>query len=433
MRIPEKAPSDKELTKLISGDNYNEYLPHVKLANLEYLPWDELRFDNRFKGMDLKILWSYIRLSRQLNARLIQIDNLTLSYVQTPSIEQRLHELDFKVGGRIGLTGQIPEPSLQRKYLVNSVMEEAIASSQLEGATTSRLIAKQMLRENRKPRTNDERMILNAYLTMNYIRENTAKNQKLSPDLIKNIHKIITKDTLESPAAEGAFRTDNEIRVYARDDPSTPIYEPPDFKRINGLIDRVCEFVNSENKEYYFHPIIKGIILHYLMGYVHPFEDGNGRTARALFYWYLISQNYDFFEYIPLSRAIKNAPANYARAYLYAEQDNNDITYFIKFNLEALDNAVQSFINYAEKVKAENRKILETIQKNPMLNMRQADILMTLNKSGRAITITEVQERYRITYQTARSDLLNLATQGYLKKQTKNRAFIFFLDKPNLT
>ena len=64
-------------------------------------------------------------------------------------------------------------------------------------------------------------------------------------------------------------------------------HQPPGHKELPKLMEKICDFANSEDDEF-VHPIIKGIMLHFLIGYIHPFEDGIGRTARALFYWYVL-------------------------------------------------------------------------------------------------------------------------------------------------
>lgn len=431
MRIPEKPPSNEEIHELfgqIDSKSIEEFRPYLNIINSKYLHWDELPM--RFKGIkiNLKLLWGYAELVRGFNNRPITLDGLTLRYVQTPQIEKSLHVLDMRVGGKFDFESQMPSVDLKKKYLINSLMEEAIASSQLEGAVTTRVVAKRMLRENRKPQTHSEQMILNNYITMMYIKENTQPNQPLTLELIKEIHKKITKDTLEKKEYEGAFRTDNEVKVLSRDGGQI-IYEPPDHSSINKLLEQVCGFANTEPTEFYLHPIVKAIVLHYIIGYLHPFYDGNGRTARALFYWHLISQRYNWLEYVAVSTAIKSAPSQYARAYLYSETAHNDITYFVKFNLRQLDIALKSFEKYIEKTMLENKEIFETIKSNPNLNFRQADVIITLSKNERPITVNEMQERYNVTYETARTDLLRLAKLGYLHVHTKGKQFIFLLDK----
>ena len=434
MRIPEKPPDDEEINKLLNKSglkSFEEFRPYLDIVNSKYLHWDEIPMRFKDVGFNLKLLWGYAKLFREFNNRPIKLDGLTLRYVQTPLIEKALHDLDMRVGGEFDFESQMPSVALKRKYLVNSLMEEAIASSQLEGAATTRVVAKQMLRENRKPKTISEQMILNNYITMMYIKDNTQPNQPLTLQLILDIHEKITKGTLEKKEYEGAFRTDNEVKVYSRDEGQL-LYEPPKHSSINELLKQVCSLANTEPTEFYLHPIVKAIVLHYMIGYIHPFNDGNGRTARALFYWYLISQNYNMLEYVAVSTAIKNAPSKYTRAYIYSETDHNDITYFVKFNLRQLDIALKSFEKYIKKIRSENKRIIETIKDNPSLNFRQADVIITLTKNERPITTKEMQERYNITYQTARTDLLGLEELGYLHKQIRGKQFIFILDKNKL-
>jgi Fic family protein len=440
MRIPEKPLDEAEILKLfqsidgIKKFNQNDFFnSYLSIINAEYLHWDELLVDNRFKGLDFKRLWIFAKLARMLNRRYIKLNGLTLQYVQIPQIEKTIHEIDVRMGGKIDLEDQVQVPEFKKKYfMINSLMEEAIASSQLEGAVTSREAAKKMLRENRKPGNISEQMIVNNYSTMIYIKNHAQPTQPLTLEFIKEIHKIITKNTFKNKKYEGAFRTDNNVKLFDND--GNVLYEPPNYSEINSLLEQTCNFINNTKIEgYYLHPFIKAITLHYMIGYTHPFNDGNGRTARALFYWYLISQKYDLVEYIAISTAIKKAQAQYARAYLYSETDNNDITYFIKFNLHALDAALTSFEQYVDKTKTENKKILEVIKQNPELNSRQASILNTLSKNEKSMTINEMQKTYGITYETARTDLLKLAKQGYLHAYKKEKKIIFMLDKNKLT
>ncbi|NOQ32719.1 MAG: hypothetical protein GQ567_00750, partial [Methanosarcinales archaeon] len=191
MRLPEKPPDDEEIYKLLGqsdSKSIEELKPYLDIVNSKYLHWDELPM--RFKDVkfNLKLLWGYAKLVREFNNRAIRLDGLTLHYVQTPLIEKALHGLDMRVGGKIDFESHMPSVDLKRKYLVNSLMEEAIASSQLEGAATTRVVAKQMLRENRKPKTPSEQMILNNYITMMYIKENTQPNQPLTLELILDVH-----------------------------------------------------------------------------------------------------------------------------------------------------------------------------------------------------------------------------------------------------
>ncbi len=442
MNLPDAPPTDEEVNMLFARSHpieritlFNEYL---EIVQTEYLHWTD--FQEKFKNAkltptDLRLLWGYTNLSRQLNSRIIPFLTLNLRYVQTPQLEKTLHVIDMQIGDKIELEEKVPEAGLRKKYLVNSLMEEAIASSQIEGAATTRAVAKKMLQENRKPRTKDERMIVNNYLAMKFIKDQLQKSRRLNIDFIKELHKVVTHHTLEKTEYEGQFRDNNDINVYYISEEKHGeivkqlIHTPPDYKKIKDFMEEFCNFANNEQRGYYLHPIVKAIALHYMIGYLHPFYDGNGRTARALFYWYALSQGYDYLEYIALSTAIKSAYKQYPMAYLYAESDHNDITYFVKFNMEMLNTAINSFKAYINRKKIENRKILDTIHRDRRLNLRQADIINNLSKSERRITIEEMQERYNITYETARTDLLELVEIGFMHKLPIGKRFFFMLDK----
>ena len=74
----------------------------------------------------------------------------------------------------------------------------------------------------------------------------------------------------------------------------------------------------------FIHPIVKGIIIHFLIAFIHPFVDGNGRTASAIFYWYMLRKGYWLTEYLSISRIISRSKRQYEKAYLYTECDGNE-------------------------------------------------------------------------------------------------------------
>ena len=342
-------------------------------------------------------------------------------YNLTNFSQELLHKFDMNLGGTLEGASIIPTENKER-YLINSIMEEAIASSQLEGAVTTREVAKEMLRTQRKPRDHSEKMILNNYLTIKEILN--YKDEELTPDVILSIHSSITKDTLDDKNNEGSIRKNNNVKVT--DINGTIFYDPPSYKQLDQLLTNYCDFANSKNDPVFIHPIIRAIILHFLMGYIHPFVDGNGRTARAIFYWYMLKKGYWLTEYMTISRVIIKSPAQYARAYLYTEYDDNDLTYFINYHLKSMDLAFQGLKDYITR-KQELKKQSFKLLKNHNLNQRQSLILKEfLNSPELVISIKEIQGKYQVTYQTARTDLLDLVEKDYLEKTQQGKAFYFF-------
>jgi Fic family protein len=336
-------------------------------------------------------------------------------------MQRTLHEFDMHMGGTIGGSTTIPQGASEQ-LLTSTLMEEAIASSQLEGASTTRSVAKEMLRADRAPKNEHERMILNNYRTIRDLLE--LKREPLTKELILRIHRTIAEGTLDDAGDVGVYRTNNDVAVYDQDT-NEMVYYPPDHTRLEELMEAVCKFANDRTNEPFIHPVVRGITLHFLIGYIHPFVDGNGRTARALFYWYLLRQGYWLVEYLSISRIILNAKQAYARAYLHTEQDENDLTYFIGFNLRSMHLAMES-LNAHVKRKQDDRRVLFHVIKNANVNERQAEVLrIFMREPERLVSIDEVKNRFKVVYQTARTDMLNLQEQGFLELTKSGNKMLF--------
>ncbi len=427
MKKPEPPPSrkiedsDKELFLQLLSDKVQ--LDQLFEIEKNYPYWEKFKYKTKAIPIDPKVLWKFIKLQRDRNISKIELFNMQLfkfKYNISGKTLKRLHEFDLNLGGV--LEGAIIPESEKNKFLISSLMEEAIASSQLEGAVTTRKVAKAMLRAKRKPKNLSERMILNNYLTIQEIL--SIKNKKLTPSIIRHIHRIITNNTLENSENEGNFRKNNDVKIV--DINGEVFYDPPSHTQIEELIEKFCEFANAENNNEFIHPIIQGIILHFLIGYIHPFVDGNGRTARAVFYWYLISKGYWLVEFLSISRIIIRAPSQYAKAYLYTEYDENDLTYFIDFNLRSMEEALISLKEYIARKVAEKRQLYYILKKED-INERQLEILRkVINEPESTFNISEVQGIFGTSYQTARTDLLELASIGYLESKNTGKKLLFF-------
>lgn len=396
----------------------------LKEMDRGYPYWDKFKQKVKTIDIDPKILWQYNKLLRERNMSRINISTepgFDFKFNVTGDILKHLHEFDMHLGGILEGRSIIP-PEEKNRYLISSIMEEAIASSQLEGAATTREIAKEMLRSNRKPNTPDEKMIMNNYITIKKVLE--IKDKPISKELILELHSLVTKGTLENSKDEGALRN---RPVNIMDDYTNEImYIPPDHNKIEDLIDKFCDYANNDGEYDFIHPIVKGIILHFLIGYIHPFMDGNGRTARALFYWYLISKGYWLVEYMSISKIIIRSPAQYARAYLQTEFDQNDLTYFIQYNLKCLDLALKTLQTYIKRKVMERKNFIHLIQ-HESINERQIQLLKNLIVDNqKSFTIQEVQTKFDIVYQTSRNDLLGLESLGYLISKKIGKKLIFF-------
>jgi len=413
MKKIEKAPDWKDNSILNEGLKLfinNDYKEIIDKINDKYLYWDKVKYTKTPENIDPRILWSAVKFSRTIHSKEITFKNYKFYYNLTNYIQKELHIFDLNIGGQLQANSIIPEDE-KKRYLMSSIMEEAIASSQIEGAVTTREKAKDMLRKNKKPRTKSEQMILNNFITIKHIVEN--KNKTLTKETLFEIHKLITHQTLDNQDDEGKFRTHNKINVVDVVDGET-VHTPPDYKNIEDLMNNLFIFFNESNNEQFIHPIIKGCIIHFMLGYIHPFVDGNGRTARALFYWYLLKNGYWLTEYLSISRLIAKSKTQYAIAYLYSEIDENDITYFINYKIKMMKQAFESLREYIQR-KIEEKKQYIHFQKIKGINERQALILKWIYEEPDILfTVKEIENRFSISNQTARTDLYELKDKGYL-------------------
>jgi Fic family protein len=159
-----------------------------------------------------------------------------------------------------------------------------------------------ILRSQIVPKDNSERMILNNYLTMREIEQ--WKNQKLTPELIFEIHRKITENTLDDSTAAGRLRRADELVEVVDEQTEEVLHVPPPACTLEKRMQAMCDFANqSDDSSPFVHPVIRGVILHFWLAYDHPFKDGNGRTARALFYWLMLNRGFGCFNLYPSPRS----------------------------------------------------------------------------------------------------------------------------------
>ena len=426
MRRPKQAPNLEELLDGGIPGWSPETMELARKYNDRYLHWSDLEYKD--VGPDSReVLWTLMKILREGTARTVELDDLALRYNVTDTAQRILHDLDTRLS-----SGLVPSSRLDEKrrlmLTVSSIMEESIASSQLEGASTTTKAAKKMLRENTAPRDRSERMIVNNYNAMRFIKEHSGDD--LSPDLIRGIHSIISHETLDDARYEGRFRDDNSIAV--RDVFSGETYhDPPDFGRIPTLIQALCDFANDDSV--FVHPIVKGIVLHFALAYIHPFMDGNGRVSRSLFYWYLMRNGYASVEYLSISKVMKGHRGRYDNAYLLSETDGNDITYFINFNLDVVSEATDVFLDYVMRKMEENERTLED-SRTSGLSMRQREVLSDLMNSTDPMDVYELAAKYMVQPSSMRRDIQRLDGLGLVKLvRVGHRNAYLYNDRTNFT
>lgn len=438
MKIPEKAPNwikilsenAKEVVKVGFSEKGKALLQR---ANKDYLYWDKFKYLKMPSRISPEIAWTYLKLNRNNHINKIPL----LSTHQKPfgfwlpdSTLRELHYIDQQAGGHILVEEPSLDASSKERYLISSLMEEAIASSQIEGAATTRKKAKEMLRSKRKPQSKADQMIINNYNTIMKIKE--LVGEPLTPEMINYLQGSITRDTLDDPSCGGRIRKHNESIEVVDIMDGKPLHTPPPANELPKRINLLCEFANRKEDDKFIHPVIKAVLLHFWLAYDHPYVDGNGRTARALFYWYVLSNKYWMFEYLSISRIILRSKIQYSRAYLYSEIDDFDATYFVLYHLRAIHFAIEELIKYLARKQDELREITHHLRIYPGLNHRQhALINHALKHPGYHYSVESHKNSHGIVYETARIDLIKLVNLGFLEQFRVGKTY-YFNSSPDL-
>ncbi len=437
MRKPQHSPivSPGQFAANLGSERIGKILTEASRSEAEgkYRHWDILRRLKAPEGFTHREWWGATKLVRGLLSKIPLHDAncRPFRYKITDIVAQCLHEIDLGAGGSVGVPEPIVNPQTRSQYVMRSLFQEALTSSQLEGAATTRAVAKEMIRTGRPPRTTGERMILNNYRTMQRIAE--WKDRPLDADLLFEMHRNITAGTLEDPGAEGRLRREDETITVQNEATGEVYHYPPPAETLPGRLAALCAFANAATKKGepparpFVHPVIRAILLHFWLAYDHPFVDGNGRTARALFYWLMLRQDYWLFEYVSISEILLKSPTDYALAFLYTETDENDATYFLIHQSEVICRAIENLHHYIDQKSREWRSTEALLRNASALNHRQQALIgHALRHPGTRYTVEGHRRSHGTALQTARTDLKELHRMGWLELTKVGKALTFF-------
>lgn len=436
MRLPTRPPvvPASELVAAIDAMSRPDVLAVIKKANAEYFHWDELRARPMPPGLTPREAWGVVKIARRAERRgipLVDKDGQHFSYWLPPGALETIHEVDRWAGtvAMDGASAPVLAP-IREEVLISSLMEEAIATSQLEGAVTTRRVAKEMLRANRRPHGRGEQMIVNGYETIQFLR--AAKKEPLSVALLFDIQSRMTQGTLDDPSGAGRLRTEADKVAVVDVANDSVLFTPPPAAELLTRLEKLIAYANASSRgDAFVHPLVKACVLHFWLAYEHPFIDGNGRTARALFFWFMLKNGYWLFEFLTVSRAILKSPSGYYRSFLHSEHDDGDLTYSLLYQLDATKRALADLRLYLQSKQEEQRDLSRRLRAVPDANARQRSLLdHALRNPDVPITFGSHARTHDVTLVTSRNDVLELVARRLLREVGKGRqrSFLPVLD-----
>ena len=400
--------NDKELIEKFSTENY------LSKEEISY------RLPN---NLALGEFWQEVVKFRKQKSEILPLNDQTgqnFWYLLTPVLQKEIYEIDSS--GKDSLY-RVVKKEIENELIKDSLIEEALYSSVIEGAFSTMERLRELVEKERKPVDINDQMVLNNYHAMQFILQ--EKHKELSVDFILKLHKIVTEKTLfEDEAYAGRFRDD---MVYVKDKRrDIVIYTPPSAGQVFLAMKQLIEWVNEKNDAHFIHPLIKASFIHFYFVYIHPFFDGNGRTARALFYYFMIKNGYEFFKYFSISVVVQKTKIQYYKAIKDTEDCNADITYFLLYMATTILESIHLVTERIAQHYQRDFVFIRLKEKGVLLNERQEKFLKRfLVSDKRAITIKAYKDWFKVVYETARRDLEDLTAKGILLKSKHRRQFMY--------
>ena len=348
------------------------------------------------------------RRKRSQKLPLLAQDGKPFWFVLTGGIEKQCDAIAELARRDIAFTGPEFDALFQ-----DAVVDEAVYSSVIEGAFTSREQAVDFIRQNKQPRNKSEQMVKNNYDALTYVLEHLE--DEISEETILQIANIVTRSAAEVQVT--GYR-DGAVYVTGREG---VVYTPPQTDAVPEMMRSLVTFIQKSE----LHPLLKACIAHFYFVYIHPFGDGNGRTARALSYMMLLQSGYDFFRYFSISGIVAEERGKYYRSMRNVEDSDGDMTYFIDAYSGMLARTVEQMENHLKYHVIAGQKLKE-LEQNSTLNERQLKgAKWLLESSGSNVTVEIWRKKYKVVTETARRDLLALCDAGLLVRELDGRKAVF--------
>ena len=296
------------------------------------------------------------------------------------------------------------------------MIDEAFYSSAIEGAYSTRAKARELIQSGKKPKTKDERIIVNNYEALRFVLAHL--DSPVNEAVTLEIARILTEGTLEEGTKPG-WR-DGAVQVISGR--QEVVYVAPNANQIRPMLEDLFSFLALDD----VHPVVKACAAHIYFVTIHPLFDGNGRTARALAYMILLQAGFDFFRQIPISGLLSQERAKYYKA-IRAAQDpanGNDFTYFMEYYAEMLLRSI-SGINARMNEKMRLERLRREAAALAAADRLCAGMEWLYERDVESITTDKWKDKFRVSFETARKDLLWLSEHGCLSARTSGHKKFF--------
>ncbi len=309
------------------------------------------------------------------------------------------------------------EVSLRKEAIVRS----AHSSTAIEG---NRLSLEQVsaLAQGREitATMRDKQEVLN-YLKVLESIDTLTDGKKITEKDLLHVHKLVTNGTLENASDCGNYRT--RYVIVGNKLTGEVIFRPPSNEEVPGLMMLLIEWLNSPESQA-LDPVIEAGIAHYEFVRIHPFVDGNGRTARVLAALILYLRGFDTKQFFCLDDYYDSDRLSYYRVLQKVDQITLDLTEWLEYFVEGVKISTDAVKERILRLSSE--RLRKTKQGQIALTERQMRIVEKINQNGK-ISIGEVSHEFKITRQAALKEINKLIDLKVLKLKGKGRGAFYVL------
>ena len=262
-------------------------------------------------------------------------------------------------------------------------------------------------------RPDDRQELLNYKEAMDFVSEYLDKKTEITEGLIKNVHHILVKDVRGGTLEPGQYR---QVQNYVVNTATREIiYTPPEPEEVPELMKEFVEWLNNIDD---VPPVLAAGIAQHKFVDIHPFIDGNGRTARVLCTLVLYLHGYDFKRLFSLSEFYDTNRPGYYRAIQAVREEYKDLTPWLEYFIDGLK--VQ-MLEVKDRGEATIKKeIIMEKAKKAGLNERQKMIMMNLLENRKA-SVDDIRQELDVVRRTVQRDFAILVDAGFVREVAKSK------------
>ena len=310
--------------------------------------------------------------------------------------------------------------NLSNKFRKNTKKRSSYASNKIEGNPLTYEQADAAIEAKNRHFLKPEQEIRNYYLALELLEKKLENKEPLSLKLLLEVQKQICEgESKEKIGLRGAMPPGFLFAVW--NDDGTPAYIPPEYSEIPTLLDELLKYINDSDD----HPLIKAAVIHYQLVTIHPFEDGNGRTARIISSYYLSLNGYGFKNVGSLEEYMSYNIDEYYDSLqmglpiLYYDGRNNPPhgEIWIKYYLKIFSLYASKVLSIAIEESNDNKQ-----ERLSHLSKKAKDFLNYLDKNNvLSFTPIELANKLKVTNRTIINWCSELVNNGYLRPVIVNK------------